>query len=164
MIADFESFLKVNIAGEVLVINTNIGMEVYYYAANDYSTFIKETTLLYTINRLDNSKLLFKNNLTREQVYHSFCDALMTFAQYPQLFLAYSKKFISLKEKHASSKYVIPTLNNFFDEVLTFLSENGKVPHFEKINRARNKVQRPDPDKKVIKDLISEVLLKRHSN
>ncbi|GAA4276896.1 hypothetical protein [Aquimarina mytili] len=164
MVVVFESFLKQNIGDEVLIVNTNIGMEVYYYSKNDYSTFIKEGVLIYTIKNLDHSKLQFKYNFNREQVYQSFCQALMTFAQYPQIFLAYTKKFIHLKEKNKSSRFVIPILNDFFEEVLNFLTKTGKIPHFEKIRKARSKSQKPDFDKMVIKDLISEILLKKHYN
>ncbi len=164
MVAVFESFLKQNIGNEVLVVNTNIGMEVYYYSKNDYHTFIRESILLYTLKEIDQSKLKFRNNLNKEEVYQSFCEALMTFAQYPQIFLAYTKKFIHLKKKNDSSRYVIPILNGFFEEVLDFLTKTGKIPHFEKVQRAKNKSQKPDPDRMVIKDLISEVLLKKHYN
>ncbi|MCK8522487.1 hypothetical protein M0D21_12960 [Aquimarina sp. D1M17] len=163
-VAIFESFLKENIGTEVLVINTNIGMEVYYYAKNDYSTFIKESVLLYTIKNIDQSKLKFKYHLTRDEVYLSFCEALMTFAQYPQIFLAYSKKFIHLKRKHVSSIHVIPILNGFFEEVLQSLSKTGYIPHYEKIERVKNRPQKTDPDKVIIKNLISEILMKKHLN
>ncbi len=164
MVAVFESFLKENIGREVLVVNTNIGMEVYYYSKNNYSTFIKESALLYTIKHIDNSKLKFRNNQNQEEVYQSFCEALMTFAQYPQIFLAYAKKFIHLKEKNESSRFVIPILNGFFEEVLNFLNKTGKIPHYEKIKKAKNKSLKPDPDKIIIENLISEILLKKHYN
>ncbi|MEW7288924.1 hypothetical protein [Aquimarina sp. 2304DJ70-9] len=164
MVATFESFLKKNISDEVLVVNTNIGMEVYYYSKNDYSTFIRESVLLYTLKQIDQSKLKFRNNLNKEEVYQSFREALMTFAQYPQIFLAYTKKFIHLKRQNESSQYVIPILSLFFEEVLKVLTKTNKIPHYEKVNRANNKPQKPDPDKLVIQDLISEILLKKHYN
>ncbi len=160
----FESFLRENIGDEVLVVSTNIGMEVYYYSTNDYSVFIRESILLYTIRDVDHSKLKFRDNLNREQVYQSFCEALITFSQYPQLFLAYSKKFIFLKKKHSSSMFLVPTLDQFFEEVLAFLLETGKIPHYEKVKKAKHRAQRSDQEQKIIKDLIAEILLKRHYN
>ncbi len=164
MVAAFESFLKKNIGDEVLIVNTNIGMEVYYYSKNDYSTFIRESVLLYTLKQIDQSKLKFRNNLNKEEVYQSFCEALMTFAQYPQIFLAYTKKFIHLKRQNESSHYVIPILSGFFEEVLEVLTKTNKIPHYEKIKRANNTSQKPDPNTLVIQDLISEILLKKHYN
>jgi len=160
----FESFLKENIGSEVLVVNTNIGMEVYYYSDHNYSTFIRESILLYTLKNLDPSKLKFRSNHNRDQVYKSFCEALMTFAQYPQIFLSYAKKFSYLKEKNRTSQFVVPILDEFFDEVLTVLTKTGKIPHFEKIKKVKNKLKKSDPDKTVIKNLISEILLKTHYN
>ncbi len=163
-VAIFESFLKENIGDEVLVVNTNIGMEVYYYSKNDYSTFIKESVLLYTLKHIDQSKLKFRNNSCREKVYQSFCEALMTFAQYPQIFLAYTKKFIHIKKKNKSNKHLIPILNKFFEEVLNVLKETNRMPHSEKIERAKNKSQKPSLDQSLIKSLISEILLKSRYN
>ncbi|WP_271782804.1 hypothetical protein [Aquimarina algiphila] len=160
----FESFLKENIGSEVLVVNTNIGIGVYYYSKNDYSTFIRESVLLYTITHIDQKKLKFSNNLNRIDVYQSFCEALIAFSQYPQIFLAYAKKFIYLKEKNKTSTFVIPILTGFFEEVLKVLDETGKIPHYEKIERAKNKLKKSDTDNKVIKELISEILLKKHYN
>ncbi len=164
MVTVFESFLKENIGNEVLVVNTNIGMEVYYYSKNDCSTFIKESALLYTLKQVDGSKLRFRNNLSEEEVYQSFCEALMTFAQYPQIFLAYTKKFIHIKRRNESSKHLIPILSGFFEEVLKVLTETNKMPHYEKVKRERNKPKKPDPEKLIIQDLISEILMKKHYN
>jgi len=160
----FEVFLKETIGDEVLVVNTNIGMEVYYYSENDYSNFIKENIVSYILKGLDRSKLKFRSNLNRETVYQSFCESLMTFAQYPQLFLAYSKKFIHIKRRNESSIHVIPILSGFFEEVLKVLSKTNKMPHYEKIKKVRSDIQKPDPEKNVIKDLISEILMKEHYN
>jgi len=166
MASVFESFLKESIGNEVLVVNTNIGMEIYYYSNHDYSAFIKESVLGYMIKEVDPSKLKFRHNVNRDEVYKSFCEALMTFAQYPQLFLAYSKKFIHIKKENASSIHVIPILSDFFEEVLTVLTETSKMPHYQKIISARrkNRLQKPDPDKAVIQELIAAILMKEHYN
>ncbi len=164
MVSIFQSFLRESIGQEVLVVNTNIGMEVYYYSKNDYSKFIKESVLLYTLSQIDQKKLRFKNHLSKEEVYRSFCEALFTFSKYPQIFLAYSKKFIHLKRNNESSKYVIPILNSFFVEMLEVLNKTGKMPHFDKIDKAQKQNQIPDRDQKVIKDLVSEILMKKHYN
>ncbi|MBW1294708.1 hypothetical protein [Aquimarina litoralis] len=160
----FQSFLSDSIWAEVLIINTNIGMEIYYYSENDYSNFIRESALLYTIKNIDTTKLRFKNSLSSEEVRKNFVETIITFAQYPQLFLAYAKKFIHLKSNNSHSKYIMPALNSFFEDAMAFLAETGKVPHYDKIQRAKNKSQKLDSNQKIIYDLISEILLKKHRN
>ncbi len=159
-----ESFLKETIGEEVLVVNTNIGAGIYYYAKNDYSVFIRNNIPNYIVSHIDSKKLRFKSSRNREEVYQNFCEALITFSQYPQIFLAYSKKFMHLKEKNQSSRFVIPILNVFFEEVLKELVETGRMPHHQKISKVYNVSREWDTNKDVIKDLISEILLKHHYN
>ncbi|MDH7445417.1 hypothetical protein [Aquimarina sp. 2201CG14-23] len=164
MVKIFQSFLKESIGNEVIVINTNIGMEVYYYSSNDYSIFIKDSVILYTLKHINPAKLKFKCYLRREEVHQSFCEALFTFSQYPQIFLAYAKKFIRLIDINEDSRFVMPILNNFFEDTLQLLKETGKVPHYEKIQNEKNKSQKSDLNQKMIDNLISEILLKKHRN
>ncbi len=155
-------YLQDHIGTEILIINTNVGMEIYYYAKNDHSHFIKETALLHTMKLVDASKLRFKNSLSSEEVRKNFTETIITFAQYPQLFLAYAKKFIHLRNNNSQSRYIMPALNSFFEDAMAFLAETGKVPHYDKIQRAKNKSQKLDGNQKIICDLISEILLKKH--
>ena len=164
MVEVFQSFLKDNVCSEVLVINTNVGMEVYYCSENNYSGFIKESFLLYTVKNISPLKLRFRNHLNREQVHKNFQEALFTFAGYPRLFLAYAKKFIHhVKENNSNSKQVVPILNGFFEEGLRLLAEKGNVPYYDKIQNVKNKPQKLGYNE-VIKKLISEILNKKHSN
>ncbi len=160
----FQSFLKDSIGDEVLIINTNIGMEVYYYSNTDHSNFIKESALLYILKHIDITKLKFRNSIDKAAVQKSFTEAIITFAQYPQLFLAYTKKFIHLSDKNAESQYVMPILNTFFEDTMKLLTETGKVPHYDKVQKAKNKSQKLDGNQKIMDDLISEILLKKHRN
>ncbi len=159
----FQAFLKERIDSEVLVINTNLGMEVYYYSNEDYSDFIKESVLLYVIKHTDGNRLEFKNCVNRDEVGRNFSEAMFTFVKYPQLFLAYAKKFIYVKEQNVDSQYILPILNVFFEEGLRLLTEKGKVPYYGKIQTAKSKSQKLE-DGDIIKKLISEILLKEHSN
>ncbi len=163
-VSTFQSFLKDSIGDEVLIINTNVGMEIYYYSVNDYGNFIKESALLYTLKHIDNTKLKFRNSVTSEEVKKNFTEAIITFAKYPQMFLAYAKKFIRLRNTNTGSEYVMPILDDFFEDAMRLLAETGKVPHYEKIQKAKNKPQELDANQKVIYDLISEILLKKHRN
>ncbi|WP_378181659.1 hypothetical protein [Aquimarina sp. SS2-1] len=160
----FQSFLRDSIGDEVLIINTNIGMEIYYYSIRDYGTFIKESAVLYTFKHIDTFKLKFRNSPSKMEVHKNFTEAIITFAQYPQLFLAYAKKFLRLRDTNTRSQYVMPILNTFFEDTIKFLAETGKVPHYDKIQKAKNKSQKLDGSQKIMDDLISEILLKKHRN
>jgi len=160
----FQAFLKDSIGDEVLIINTNVGMEIYYCSDTDYSNFIKESALLYTVKHIDHTKLKFRNSDNPEDVRKNFIEAILTFAQYPQLFLAYTKKFMRLRDHNIQSKFVMPMLNGYFEDTIRLLSEKGKVPHFEKIKRAKNKSQKLDATQKIMGTLISEILSKNRRN
>lgn len=160
----FQSFLEGTIGDEVLIISTNIGMEIYYYGSNDCGDFIKNHALLYIFKHIDTSKLKFRNSIDSEEVLKKFTDTIVTFAQYPQLFLAYAKKFIRLKENNTDSKFVIPMLNAFFEDTIKELAASGKMPHYEKIQREKMKSQKSVHHEHIIEALISEVLLKKHRN
>ncbi|MDY8136755.1 hypothetical protein [Aquimarina sp. 2201CG5-10] len=164
MVDVFQSFLKESINGEVVIVNTNFGMEVYYCSDHDYSNFIRESILLYTINLVDHTKLKFRNNLDKEAVYKSFYEALETFVQYPQIFLAYTKKFIHLRKKNKSSRYVMPILSEYFERIFNTLAKAGKIPHYNTIEKAKSKSEYSKNEGNAIEDLISEILLKKHSN
>jgi len=111
----FQSFLRDCIGNEVLIINTNVGMEIYYYSDNYLGNFIRESAFLYTLKHIDTSKLKFRNAVGKEEVQKSFTEAIFTFAQYPQLFLAYVKKFIHLIDKNSGSRFIIPILSSFLN-------------------------------------------------
>ncbi|MHA7055949.1 hypothetical protein ACWGOQ_0001920 [Aquimarina sp. M1] len=160
----FQSFLKSSIGDDVLIINTNIGMGIYYYSASNYSNFISESALGYMLQHIDAAKLKFRNSLTKFDVQKSFTEAIITFAQYPQLFLAYAKKFHHLRNRNVQSEYVMPILNTFFEDAIKVLAETGKVPHYDKIQNKTNKYQKSENNQKAIDDLISEILLKKHRN
>ncbi|WP_130284775.1 hypothetical protein [Aquimarina brevivitae] len=160
---DFETFLRESIGTEVLVVNSNMGMEVYYYSFKDCSKFIKDTLLIYTINSLDSSKLRFRSNTNEDEVFKCFEEALSSFSQYPQLFLGYVKKFLYLQQKNADSIYLVPILNEYFEKVYTSLSHKNQLPHLEKIEKARSNITKAK-DKDLIQNLIAEILKKSHYN
>lgn len=160
---DFQSFLKENIGSEVLVVNTNVGMEIYYYNQKDCSQFIKESLLIHTINSLDSSKLKFRINSTEEEVFKCFKESLISFAKYPRLFLAYIKKFLYLQRKNAASTKLVPTLRSYFEKVYHKLKEDRSLPYFENIEKARSNID-VSKQNNLIQQLINEILMKRHYN
>jgi len=164
MVTVFESFLKETIGQEVLVVNTNIGIGVYYCANTNYNMFVRESILLFLISDVDTKRVRYRSNNSKEEVYQSFCEALVGFSQNPQVFLAYAKKFRKIQERNKSSAFVVPILNGFFEEVLEELVNKGTMPHYEKIKRLGYTVPSYGTNQKIIQELIAEILLKKHYN
>jgi len=129
----FETFLKESIGEEVIVINTNIGLGIYYASEKDCSNIIKQSVILYTLKRNDVNELDFLYDLNLETLKTNFSRALFTFAKYPQLFLAYVKKFAHLRSQNTQSKIVMPQLDNLYELALKELHQQGKLPFAEKI-------------------------------
>jgi len=129
----FETFLKESIGEEVVVINTNIGLGIYYASKKNCSDIIKQSVILYTLKRNDLSELDFLYDLNLETLKINFSRALFTFASYPQLFLAYVKKFVHLRKQHVNSAVVMPQLNDLYELALKELYQQGKLPFAEKI-------------------------------
>ncbi len=160
----FWSFLKKQINNDVVIINTNLGMEIYYYASSNYNTLIKESSLLYLIKEIDSSKIRYRFHENREEVFQSFCESLFTFLKYPRIFLAYTKKFLSLVKEHERQNQIITILKSFFEEALTILEETERIPFHDKIKQLNKKSQQPEIDNKIIQELISEILTNEHKN
>jgi len=129
----FESFLKESIGNEIVIINTNIGLGIYYASENDFSKIIKQSVLLYTIKRNDVNDLDFLYDLNYDTLKVNFSRAFITFASYPQLFLAYVKKFVHLRNQHVHSKIVMPQLDNLYEQALKELYQQNKLPFTDKI-------------------------------
>lgn len=164
MVEMFQQFLKETIENEVVVVNTNISMQIYYYSKNDYSHFIRESVLLYVMKRVGGTELKFQYGNDKQEVFEHFSAAMYSFAKYPQLFLAYSKKILYIKKKYPGSRFIMPVLIDFFEDVLRVLGEANKIPHIDKIKRAKNKSQSPETQEDILRRLVSEILLKKHNN
>lgn len=153
----FLSFLQEFIGNEVILINTNTGIQIFYYSKKNYSQFIKESMLLYCIKVNQNIELKFTNQNNGTEARKQFKNAVYTFSQYPQLFLAYSKKFIKLKNENTKSKIVISFLNIFFEKTLTTISKNkGVIPFQNKLNLNKIKKLNSEVNQKLLYSLFKD--------
>ena len=159
-----QAFLKKTIGEEVVVINTNVGTEIYYTSIKNFSDFIKNSFLLYTLKDIDSKKIKFKHTEDPMAVENNFKNALLTFAKYPQLFLAYTKKFVFLCKKNSSSRIVMPTLNTFFKKTLDILVQTKQLPIDSRIiNNYENVITKTDTEI-IWQNLITEIISEKHIN
>ncbi|WP_010182864.1 hypothetical protein [Aquimarina agarilytica] len=159
----FLFFLQENIGNEIILVNTNIGIQIFYYSTKNYSQFIKESMLFYAIKLNQNVRLNFTNQLDGNQVRKQFKNAIYTFSQYPRLFLAYSKKFIQIKKENTQSKIVMPFLNTCFEKTITSIIEkNGMIPFQNELNKNKIKALESEINKKILFNLYDDI--KHHLN
>ncbi len=153
----FLLFLQGVIGNEVVLINTNIGIQVFYYSNKNYSLFIKESMLLYRMKTNQTNQLNFTNQNNGIQVRKQFKNAVYTFSQYPRLFLAYSKKFIKIKKENTKSKIVMSFLSIFFEKTLTgIIQKKGMIPFQNKLNFNIIKSLNSEITEKLLLNLFNE--------
>jgi len=159
----FETFLKESIGNEVVVINTNIGLGVYYASPKDYSNVIKKSVLVYALKYDNSEELIFLYDLNYDTLKINFSKALFTFANYPQLFLAYVKKFVHLRNQNSKSKIVMPELDNLYEQALKELYQKNKLPFAEKIMSIDGKFFKERKDS-ILSILAKKLNTKEHLN
>lgn len=160
----FQEHLRGFVNNEVLVVTTNIGIEIYYVSNIDYFSYIKQKTALYLAKNTQNSKLKYRNNNTYEKVRQGFKEAFFTFSKYPQLFLAYVKKLKFVRSQHEHNKIINKALESFLKEAIDHLSKQHVIPHVSKVQNASANSASYKIAPEIIKKLIAEILLKEHSN
>lgn len=159
----FNTFLKESIGNEVVVINTNIGLGVYYASSKDHSSSIKKSVLLYALKHHNLDELTFLYDLNYDTLKINFSNAFFTFAKYPQLFLAYVKKFVHLRNQNVDSKIVMPHLNNLYELAIRELHQKNKLPFTNKIMAIDGPFFKKRKDS-ILSSLAKQLYTKEHFN
>lgn len=156
-----EVFLKKNISDDSVVINTNIGLGIYYASEKDHSEIIRHCILSHS--QQNNETLIFLKDQGFEGLKINFTKAFYTFADYPRLFFAYVKKFVHLRKKYAESTVVMPILNKLYLNTLSKLNKEGRLPFVNKIlalDRNFEEFQNPT----IVTALAKKIITKEHLN
>ena len=107
------SFIENVTIGEVLIINTNFGVEIYYLSSIDYGALIKNSFLLMTHNKktsLDEYRIYMYNS--KNEIKEEIQKSLLKLSAMPLSFTYYSKNlFNQLKMFH---KITNKLFQNFF--------------------------------------------------
>lgn len=130
-LSNFDFSLKENMTNEFIIINSNIGFAIYYASEKDYSELIKQNIIKYCNSSIE--KLDFLYDLDVNTLKINFTQVFITFSRYPQLFLAYVKKFIHLRKRYSASEVVMPQLIIYYEQALKDLYNSGKLPFAKKI-------------------------------
>lgn len=156
-----EVFLKKNISDDIVIINTNIGLGIYYAAKKDYSEIIEHCILSHSNE--SSEKLIFLKDQNLEGLKVNFTKAFYTFAEYPRLFFSYVKKFIHLRKKYSESALVMPMLNRLYLNAINHLNDQGTLPFVNKIVALDHHFIQSKPNT-ILADLASKIASKEHLN
>lgn len=128
-----EQFLLQNVSTDVVIVNSNLGLSIYYSSLTDKSDIIHQSIKTYCDTAID--ELQFLKDDAYEGLSKNFCNSIKTFANYPRLFFSFAKKFLHLREKYATSQLVMPVLNNLYLETIQILHQEQKLPFAEKLKQ-----------------------------
>lgn len=131
------SFLKKTIKNEVLIINTNLGLDVYYQSSSDCSAIIKNSFLL-IISKNDKSaseyRILAFNSIDnlRNAMRYSF----IRLCSMPLIFKSHTKSMLhQLNNRFNEHTKIIKELFIVWQEVLNNLCQEEiyalKIKHFQ---------------------------------
>ncbi|OMP30356.1 hypothetical protein [Mangrovimonas sp. DI 80] len=161
------SFLKGVIKNEVLVINTNLGVDIYYFAMVDHTNLIVDTFLLLKTSNGQNREEFIIKSLNHQQAIASETQRFFAkLVKNPLLFKSYSKSLA-----HQIKNYYKPS-STLINELLSLWKmELIKAPHNSSIDStllplimsltASNIEEDSQP---VVEALIREAMSMRNSN
>lgn len=134
------SFIKNTTNNEVMIINSNIGLEVYYLSSLDYGNLIKNTFLLITSKKGKEINQYQITTLNSTKDIKIFTENLfLKLTTRPLSFTCYSKSLISqINEQHTSKNTQIVTLLlSIWNQVVTAIDLTKKTPYkFKEFKKA----------------------------
>ncbi|WP_430410532.1 hypothetical protein [Kordia sp.] len=161
-----KKFLKEFICNEVLIINTNLGLEVYYQSSNDCTKIIKEVLTIIVSKKCDtNDSFQFISFQNEHEIQRSIDDAIEYVAETPQ-FLSYTESMLSqLKLQYESNKKLIGKLSGIWSEVMQNLHiRNVSIQKIQALQNNFQDIYIKNVKDEVLKELIIEAVDKKHVN
>ncbi|PTX63982.1 hypothetical protein C8N46_101592 [Kordia periserrulae] len=118
-----KKLLKDLLQNEVLIINTTLGLEIYYESPNDYTGIIKNILALIVSEKRDmNASFDFLYLKNEKEIQYSIHDSIKHIEN-DSFFLGYLKDMMrQLKPQYESSKRIIGKLSDLWNEATKNLS------------------------------------------
>ncbi len=121
------SFIQNTTNSEVLILNTNLGIEIYYLSTIDCGVLVKNSFLLLTNKRKtsENDYRIFMYNSIND-IKAEIQTSLLRISAMPLSFKCYSKNlFNQLKLIHINNEQIILELFKILEDVLASIYVNG---------------------------------------
>ncbi|MEM6720532.1 MAG: hypothetical protein AAF611_14490 [Bacteroidota bacterium] len=161
-----KNFLTELIKSEVLVINTNLGLELYYESIYDCTQLIKDTFAIVACKKCNTEDryrfIAFQNE---EELQHFMNVSMQKLAKMP-LFSSYTKSMLQqLNAQFETNRMLIGRLLEIWNEISRTVRYKGI--DLRKIQNFRNDFQAiyiNNVENDTLKELFMEMLEKKHLN
>jgi hypothetical protein len=161
-----KKFLTELICNEVLIINTYLGLEIYYESSNDCTNIIKEVLAVIVSEKCDaNDCFQFVSFQNKNEIQRFIDHSIKQVAETP-LFLSYIKSMLSqLKLQYESNKKLIRKLSDIWNEVRQNLHiRNVSIQKIQTLESNFQDIYISNMKNEVLKKLIIEALDTKHVN
>ena len=125
-----QEYLSEACHNNVLVINTNIALDVYHFESCDCGDLIADSFL---VESGSTDGVNFRQYDSEKETLQQFEATLTQLANHPQTFLAYCKKFAFRLKRERINQQIVWKLFDHFDEIIKKLEAKGNMPHIRKI-------------------------------
>jgi len=131
-------FLEITINTNVLIFNTNLGIEIYYNSPVDYTNLITHSFLLIASKQgKETEEYRIASFITFPDLKDGIQQMLVKLSSMPLAFNCYSKNlFYQLNKHYEKSNQLIEMLFSIWKQILIFLNlnkqSNFKLNQFEK--------------------------------
>lgn len=125
-----QEFLSKACHNNVLVINTNVALDVYHFESCNCGELITDSFLL---NSGKDQGFQLRQFDSEKETLLQFETTLTQLAKHPQTFLAYCKKFAFRLKRERINQQIVWKLFDHFDEIIKKLEATGTMPHIRKI-------------------------------
>jgi hypothetical protein len=154
------------ILNEVLIINTNLGLEIYYESSNDCTNMIKTTLSFIVSEEYDVNDCLDFHSFQNASEIQRFIDHTIEQVKVTPRFFNYTRSIFSqLELQYTSNKKLIGKLSNIWNEV----EQNLRVKNvdFQKIQILQGSFQDiyiNNIEDEVQKELVVSAINKLYAN
>jgi len=155
-----KTFLSGLIHNEILVINTNLGLEIYYEANNDCTKIIKDTLAIVVCNKHNaNDDYSFCSFQSENEIQQFMDHSIEKIVEMP-LFLNYTKSMLlQLRLQFESNKKLIGRLSDIWHEVTRNLQiKNSSTQKIKAFQNNFQSIQINNVENDILKNLIAQVL------
>jgi len=133
-----QTLLKNAIKNEVLIINTNLGLDIYYQSSSDCSTIIKNSfLLLITKNGKSVSEYRMVSLNSIQKLRSAMKNTFIRLCSMPLIFKSYTKSMLYQLNRHfGKNTIIIKELFSVWQDVLNILCQDEiyalKIKQFQK--------------------------------